>query len=173
MEEILCFLNYKNGPLNLLFPFLYIRDLEVRFGYFFMGWCSPNLIWVMDFKDIHIFPTVTSKSLVKKHLLINKFLFLRNSYLCTFNLDFLNWYWPGAYLQCRVTLPPQHLPRLLHQLPSADTHKSHTMIICGCFSDTSLKGPMEVLSKMTRNMQVLKFKSGVALPGCYPLFTEE
>jgi hypothetical protein len=43
MEEILCFLNYKNGPLNLLFPFLYFRDLEVRFGYFFMGWCAAGI----------------------------------------------------------------------------------------------------------------------------------
>jgi hypothetical protein len=38
--------NYEDGPMNLLFPFLkiYIWDLGLRFGAFFLGSCNPNLV---------------------------------------------------------------------------------------------------------------------------------
>jgi hypothetical protein len=48
-----------------------------------------------------IFPTVKSKTLSWKHLLLKiKFLFLRNSYVPMSKTEFFIWYWPGTNLQC-------------------------------------------------------------------------
>jgi hypothetical protein len=65
---------YKDGPWNLLFPFLkYIFENWERFGYFLLGSCNPNLVTVSYEFSGNIIQPVKSKNLFWKHFNLNSY----------------------------------------------------------------------------------------------------